>query len=454
MIRRVPTRAAGAAAVVAAALALAACGNHGGVGGSTAQPQDSAKAGQPVTLTYETWYPDQATLQLAINGFEQANPGIRINLRVVASTDYQKKLPLELNSGQSPDIVGVQVSAMTNTVKNQLRPVDSYSADLGVGWQSKLDPKLLMQAQDAASDKVLYDIPMGGVASAFMYYNNAILTKAGITTPPATVAELAADVTKIKAADPSVTTPVAVDGEGWWQEEMLFTFAGQTDPTLSDSIIHGTASWNQPALVQALEAYQKLFTSDAAPTSDLSLSGSQPDSLFYSGKAAFLMGGSWEASVLSSSYRQQNSISPSDFGVAAVPVADSGGKPAVRTLAEGGLAITDSSKYVAQAAKFIAYMTYGPGVDLWNKNLAYTPVAKVGWTPPASVLTTPAAKQGLAEMSALAAKPGSERDSQQDFLNNVEGPTILEVLRGTTTAAQAAKSLQAAWTSGRYPHSS
>jgi hypothetical protein len=57
-------------------------------------------------------------------------------------------------------------------------------------------------------------------------------------------------------------------------------------------------------------------------------------------------------------------------------------------------------------------------------------------------------------MSALAAQPGSERDSQQDFLNNVEGPDILDVLRGTMTAASAAQSLQAAWTSGRYPHSS
>ena len=409
-------------------------------------------SGKHVTLQYETWYPDQATLQKAVDGFQKANPTISVNIHVLKSQDFQKQLPLALNGGQSLDVVGLQVSAMTNTVKGQLRPVSSYASSLGSGWQSQIDPTLLKQAQDAAKDKVLYDIPMGGVASAFMYYNNTILSKAGITTPPATISDLAADVKKIQASDPAVTTPVAFSGEAWWQEEMLFTFAGQTDPTLSDQIIKGNGSWDQPALISALNAYKSVFTGGAVQNSVLSLTGSDPDTLFYSGKAAFLIGGSWEASVLSAPYRAQNKIANGDWGAAAVPVATAGGKPAVRKLAEGGLAIPKSSKNVDAAAKFIAYMTYGPGVDLWNANLAYTPVAKVGWTPPTGVLTTAAATQGLAAMGQQAAQPGSVRDSQQDFLNNVEGPGILDVLRGSKTAAQVAKDLQSAWTSGRYPH--
>lgn len=439
------------AGLFSAVLALAACGNSGGVGGSSAATQATVGAGQTVTLNYETWYPDQATLQKAIAGFEAANPHIKINLRVLASQDFQKQLPLQLDGGQSLDVVGVQVSAMTNTVRSQLRPVSSYSDDLGANWRSQIDSKLLSQAQGAASDNVLYDIPMGGVASAFMYYNNTLLKQAGISSAPTTYAQLADDITKIKKSDPSVTSPVVFTGEAWWQEEMLFTFAGQTDPALSNSIIHGVGSWDQPAVVDALNAYKNLFSTGGVQSSVLSLTGGDPDNLFYSNKAAFLIGGSWEASVLSASYRAQNNISNSDWGAAAVPLAN-GGAPAVRSLAEGGLAIPLGSKYPAQAAKFIAYMTYGPGVDLWNQNLAYTPVAKVGWQPPANVLTTPAAVQGLQSITGLAADAVSERDSQQNFLNNVEGPTILDVLRGTTSPQQAAASLQAQWTSGRYPH--
>ncbi|NUR58786.1 MAG: extracellular solute-binding protein [Catenulispora sp.] len=440
-----------ASGLLGAAMVVSACGNSGGVGGTSAAGQATVTAGQTVTLQYETWYPDQATLQKAVDGFEAANPTIKINLRVLKSQDFQKQLPLQLNGGESLDVVGVQVSAMTNTVRSQLRTVDSYAADLGADWKSKLDPGLLAQAQNAASDKTLYDIPMGGVASAYMFYNNKILTQAGVTTPPKTFEELAADISKIQKSDPAVTTPVAFSGEAWWQEEMLFTFAGQKYPTLSDSIIHGDASWNQPQVIDSLNQYKRLFSVGGVQSSVLSLSGGDPDSLFYSGKAAFLIGGSWEASVLSSSFRAQNSIANDDWGAAAVPVAD-GGQPAVRTLAEGGLAIPKSSKYPAQAAKFISYMTSGAGVDLWNQNLAYVPVAKTGWQPPASVLTTQAARDGLQQMSALAAQQGSERDSQQDFLNNVEGPAILAVLRGTQSPQDAAASLQTQWTSGRYPH--
>ena len=77
---------------------LAGCGSSGGVGGAASASQDASGS---QTINYWTWYPDQKTLQPAINAFEAANPDITVNLRVFSSQDYQKQLPLALNGGES-----------------------------------------------------------------------------------------------------------------------------------------------------------------------------------------------------------------------------------------------------------------------------------------------------------------------------------------------------------------
>ena len=432
---------------VAAALALpmlTGCGSNGGVGGSSAAAQQTDG---PVTLNYWTWYPDAKSLQPAIDAFQKANPDITVNLRVFASQDYQKQLPLALNGGEDIDVVGIQVSAMTNTIKDKLLPVSDYASDLDGDYTTSMDANLLKQTAAAASDGKLYGLPMGGVSSAYLYYNNDLLKANGIEVPK-TAADLAAASAKLKAA--GIATPVVESGEGWWQEEVLFSIAGQTHPDLSDSLFVGNASWNQPAVVDALTNYKSLFDNGAIDPSVLSLTGSAPDEAFTSGKAAFLIGGSWGASMLSASYRAANNISLTDVGAVPLPVVN-GGQPAVRGLAEGGMGIPAASTHKAAAAKFISYMTYGDGVELWNKNLVYAPAAKTGFSLGNDVLTTDAARQGVANIAQVSSQPGSIRTSQQDFLNTVEGPTILDVLRGNISAQDAAAKLQSEWSSGRYP---
>jgi len=305
------------AAVSALAISLlAGCGSSGGVGGQKSAAQSTSG---PVTLNYWTWYPDQKTTQTAIDGFEKANPSIKVNLRLYTSVDYQKDLPLALNGGSKLDVVGVQVSAMTNTVKSNLRPVSTYAKDLVPGWKTKLDPKLVKQTQAAASDNVLYDLPMGEVSSPFVFYNASLLKKYDIPVPT-TADELAAASKKLEAA--GITQPVVEVGDGWWQEEVLFGIIGQTDPTLSDKIFLGKASWNQPAIVKGLADYKSLFDSGAITTSTLSLTGSAPDAAFDTGKAAFLVGGAWESSILSASYRKANDITLSDVGATSFPIVE------------------------------------------------------------------------------------------------------------------------------------
>ncbi len=443
------TRVAAFGVAAAAALSLAACGDSGGVGGATAASQSPVDSAAPVTLKYWTWFPAEASLKKVIDAYQKAHPNVTIQLTEHEAADYQKQLPLALNGGEALDIVGVQVSAMTNTVNTQLRPVSEWEQYLPKDWRNQLEAKPLEQAQKISKDGVLYDIPMGSIGSAAMYYNPAILAKAGVEVPQ-TVADLAAAAKKIKASDASIQ-PVVFAGDAWWQEEMLFTIAGQTHPTLSDDILKGGGAWNDPAMVDALAAYKELFTSGAVDKATLSLMSPRPTEVFTSGKAAFYLDGSWQNSLLSKTYREANKINLADVGAMGLPVIRSGGTQAMRAFAEGGLAIPKSSKNVAAAADFISYMTIGDGVALWAPDLVLSP-SKKGFAPGADVLSSDAAQKGFATIAGLINNAGSNRDSNQDFLNNVEGNAILDVLNGKKTPQEAADEMQKQWTSGRYPH--
>ena len=438
---------------IAAALILtaAACGNSGGVGGSSNAAQATVAAGQSVTLNYWTWFPAQSTVQKSIDAFEKANPGIKINLREFTNTNYQTELPLALGGGQSLDIVGVQVSAMTNSVRKNLRPVSDWASDLPANWQSQINSTMLDQTQKIAQDDTLYSIPMGSIGSAFVYSNQALLAKAGITAEPTTSAELAADVAKIKAAEPGVT-PVTFSGESWWQDEVFFTVADQIDPKLSDELYTGKVAWNSPQMVKALTAYQNLFSSGTLSTGTLSLKEADADNAFNSGKAAFLLEGSWDSSVLSSAYRKANGIDVADVGAGYLPVSVAGGSPAARTYAEGGLAIPKSSQHVAQAAKFIQFMTMTQqGASTWAPDLVLVPSLN-GYTVPTSVLTSPAAQSGYQTITQTIDAGGSGRgEYSTTFTSDVLDNSLLQVARSQISPQAEATKLQSAWASGRYP---
>ncbi len=427
--------------LVATGVALAGCGSSGGVGGDgTVEQNTSDKA----TITYWTWFPPEATLNAAIKAFEKENPNITVKLKTFEAADYQKQLPLALSGEESIDVVGVQVSAMTNTVKDYLLPVDKWGTDALAG----LNETMVDQTKQIASDGVLYSVPMGSIGSPLMYYNAELLDSLGIAVPT-TADEWKSAVDAIKAAKPGVT-PVVFSGEPYWQEEMLFAVAEQKSPGLSDDIIGGDGAWDQPALVDGLKAYKSLFDDGIVGADVLSLQGSRPSELFASGEAAFYIDGSWQDSLLSADYRVSNGIDLKDVGVTTLPVVD-GGKPAIRALAEGGLGIPASSKNVKAATAFITFMLGAGGADVWAKDLVLIPSLN-GYELPDGVLTTDAAKAGYATASDAISNPTSKRDSNQDFLNKVEGNAILDVLRGTKTADEAATQMQSEWESGRYPH--
>ncbi|MGC0419924.1 ABC transporter substrate-binding protein [Embleya sp. AB8] len=417
-------------------LLATACGNSG--------DDKATSADGKVTLKYWTWFPTDATLKKTIAAFEASHPNIKVDLQLNTNSDYQKKLPLALNSGQKLDLVGVQASAMADQLANKLTPV----TDLGIGDDvlGQVAPAALAQSRKLVKDGKLYFIPMGRLGSAAMFYNKDLLDKAGVTTVPKTMAELKDAVAKVKQSTPD-TIPVAMAGDSWFQDEVALTIAGQTAPTLFDDIRYNKGRWDDERYIGALRDYAGLYKDGTLGKDTLDLDGTRATQLFATGKSAFYFGGTWDAGMLSPTYRQANKIEIKDVGAAALPLVNPAGTPSLRGFIETGLAVPKNAKHPKEAAELLKFLTVGDGVQVWGADLGLIPV-KQNFVLPPDVLTSDAGRTGYTAIQDLVAKPASDRNNMSDF-STITGDTVKKVIQGSDPKSEA-KKLQDEFTSGRY----
>jgi len=437
------------------ALGLTACSAGGSPDGQSvkqAVPQsgeETKKPGKPegpVTLKYWTFTPPEAALKKAIAAFERANPRIKVKLRTFTEADYRKRLPKALADDEALDVVGLPIPTMTRSVANRLRPVDDWKDKVSGGWIDELEENAVRQTEKAAKGGTLYSVPMGSNGGAVMYYNAGLLSELGLSFPE-TAADLESVVRQVKKEIPDLR-PIVFSGEPRRQEELLFTIAGQSHPTLSDELLAGGKRWNSPEVVSALTAYRSLFDRGVLAKSGLTLKGDRPAELFRSGKALFLVGGSDQSSMLSASHRKTAKISVKRIGAGPFPTVLQGSKPALRSTAEVGLAIPKSSKHVAEAATLIEFLTTGDGVSSWVGDLALVP-AREDFRIASSVFADSEGEDGYAAIQELVKNGGSLNVPDESFLERVEGDVILDVAHGRITAKKAADRLQEEWSRGQ-----
>ena len=114
-------------------LSLAACGGGGGNNGGASNPSGSSSGSdgndsQPsdsgdVTLTFWSWLPTNDQSDAIIKGFEDANPGIKIEYTRTEQDDFFEKLQVAMASGTGPDLFGMTTGPMMEQYAN-------FSADM------------------------------------------------------------------------------------------------------------------------------------------------------------------------------------------------------------------------------------------------------------------------------------------------------------------------------------
>jgi raffinose/stachyose/melibiose transport system substrate-binding protein len=191
-----------AAVVALSAVSVAACGGGDDDGGSSSGGNVTMQLWQNATTG-----PGAAFWQKVAADYHTAHPTVTIKVQTVQNEDLDGKLQTALNSGSAPDMFlqrgGGKMAAMVEA--GQLKDLTD-----GITPETKTalgDSILGTSSVDGKVYEVATSILPGG-----LWYSQDAFKAAGVTTAPATLDDLNAAVTKLKAKN----TPIALGGKDAW----------------------------------------------------------------------------------------------------------------------------------------------------------------------------------------------------------------------------------------------
>jgi multiple sugar transport system substrate-binding protein len=216
----------------------------------------------------------------------------------------------------------------------------------------------------------LYALPMG-MNSWALYYNKSMLTAAGISSPPTTLAELYADQAKEWKISGNKVEQIGFYPLYQQGMEYFDSFFGAVN------CFDSAGKYNLSGCAGAQKEAQFLASYDKYPYSAVSalesaygtVAGGDAD-VFVAGKEGFFMSGPWEGAQ---NIPVTNSTMSNNFGVIAFP--GTVGGPS--TFGQGNYNIIP--KGAAHPAQAFEFMTWLAGFD--NESFISTMLPKGGWMP-------------------------------------------------------------------------
>lgn len=281
--------------MASAMLFLAACGNSGGAnnaGGEAANSNapaanagNSGASADPVTISFLHWRgEDNAAFEAIIGQFEEAHPGVQVEMQVLPSDQYQQTAQAKLRDGASGDVFasfpGAQFEAIA---KGGL-----YSDLTGAAWLSNFAPALIEAGQKdgkqlAVPYQLVYNMPI---------YNVKLFEKYGLTPPKDWDGFLAAAEKLKQEGIVPIAFPGADIGPGQFMNTMVMNNAPDLDifRKVEAGEAKVTEDWWIKTLTQIKELNDKgYFQQDALGTKDQGAGA-----LFAQEKAAILATGSYQ----------------------------------------------------------------------------------------------------------------------------------------------------------------
>lgn len=305
-----------------------------------------------INLTY--WYteskPETPVILKLKAQFERQNPGIRINL--VKTYYYAAEAAFEnaAEEGGAPDILRSDIGWVSHfAAQGYLLNLDSY-IDKG-------------DLSDYLSTPLTYDHYNGhfyGLPQVTdflaLLYNKSELRKAGVSSPPATMADFERDARKI-IQDKAATYGFETDGTAYNALPFLYAFGGGMLDQDKKILVNSNGSVNGLDFLLRLESIDRVMPQNVNYSTG---SASSPVTDFITGKTAMIFGGPYDISeILAGSKFKSDS---GNLGIAGIPTCPAGvptchagqtGSP------NGGQSyvIAAGTKHPLEAYKFISFMS-------------------------------------------------------------------------------------------------
>jgi raffinose/stachyose/melibiose transport system substrate-binding protein len=422
------------AALIAASLGVAACSSSAGSTSSGASASGDSKS-----LSVQIQVTQNSLIDCYIGVFKKQNPGVSVSTSIVGAT-AKNSTNLQVLTGHNPPDVGFipnnSVVYPEMLAAHDLEPLNSvYTTDNLTSAYGANNAALLGQ------NGVPYLVSIDSLYYGVVYYNNAVLEKAGVT-PPAnhrfdSESQLITDAQKLSAAG---YDGVSLAGESGYEATWMVDNFMNTSTTPSqytnylsswEKGVPMTYPYTSAPFEQALSAISALGTHNVFEPGYLGITtGAEAEALFTDGKAGMLIDGDWEAA----SFKNMSvgwallppvtgSSEPNKLSLAA---ADDYGIPAGaanKALAEKFLDVVGSPQ--GQLCNFTAGIL--PGIPMPTKDYSSLPVAVQQMV---SFAKTNGAQTGWS--SGL---PGNLAQTYAD-------PFVQEMLNGQLTPAQLAAKVQ------------
>lgn len=322
-----------------AATALAGCNSSQDASNSTASPSapssaTSSSAGSIKMLSMD-YDPVSSKLQRKIvDDFNAQSKDGQVRIEIVKWDDGHSKLQTLISGGQAPDLAIVGVRWMAEYQNAGL--LDNFSVAAPDVKTSEFVPGVL------ATGKINEEQVGLAVAASVrgLYYNEAMLKKAGVQ-PPKTWAELEAIAPKIQAANPGVTA-FGVQGKEVETDLYFYYFLwGAGGEILKD----GKSAIASPQGIEALNYELNLVKKGYAQKQPTGYNREDLQKLFKAQKVAMLITGPWFSGML------KKEMPTLKFGIASIP----GKNSAVVAAVADEIVMFKTCQNKPLASKFLAF---------------------------------------------------------------------------------------------------
>jgi arabinogalactan oligomer/maltooligosaccharide transport system substrate-binding protein len=326
-----------------------------GVRASSGAPASTALGGSITVLSEGGDPSSEPALKKVYDAFKAQNPAVEWDIRAIPGLgpDWDRLARASLESGEPVGLVmidGLFVRAWTR---------DGLLADLGADpglaeVLARVPPRFHLGGLGEATTRAFPLALSRGVQTTGLYYNKALLDRAGLE-PPRTIADLKAMVKPLAAVGAAPLVHCAGDAPFnpllvMWLLPMIAERAG--DPlAFVESTIKGEVGYDSPEWIEAFQAIADLGSSGVLLDGSGATDYATMQLLFLQGKAAMTYNGTWLLAPLQAG----TPTVPFDLHVAPLPLVDATSK-AHSILTWGGFALP--AKAAASRDSVHAFLEY------------------------------------------------------------------------------------------------
>jgi raffinose/stachyose/melibiose transport system substrate-binding protein len=331
--------------------------------------------------------PDMAPRKQVVRDFMARNPDVTMDWRALPNDiQWDRVARTTVSSGEQVDLLNMNGLFIRSWVRDNLLEDLSTHAQLTASFSNVDASFLAAQSDDPAHQFGLPVIHASPVHVTALFYNKALLDKAGVQ-PPRTLADMTAMVEPLKAI--GAAPMVHPGGETSWNPLLVMwiqpMLVNNQPMEFTQRLLKGDVKYNGPEWIKTFEVIANLSRDGVLAPGSGALGMDAAYQLFNQGKAAMFYTGSWSLPALTGGKSAGGGM---DLHVTGLPLVENAAK-AQPLIAFNSYAIAATSKNKDAAVKWLTYAA-DPVVDaqLGEKLQSFSPMPASN-----SAITDPIARE-------------------------------------------------------------